>query len=270
MISILADATGQLTGKRRTKARGVDQAAWGRPMWSSTAGFIRQSSGSPQWATSARIISGFVHGHGSSARNLWARLEIKFARKNQFPAQQTKFTNLSCANSKAISLTQAKEVPHEPRSNRCIRLSPGFVAGPWQIAIILGKQFSITSADLIRKASAPITAFRLTPQSADSRPMFVGSIKPHHRRPHTRSQCEMRLRRWMRIRCNRPRQSQAQVNSIFWTHTSRPTMPGGIFRSGSKASGGDRAEKTDRKSTRLNSSHPSISYAVFCLKKKKK
>src|SRR5690348_17544186 len=30
------------------------------------------------------------------------------------------------------------------------------------------------------------------------------------------------------------------------------------------------AETIDRKSTRLNSSHPSISYAVFCLKKKKK
>src|SRR5690348_15012140 len=30
------------------------------------------------------------------------------------------------------------------------------------------------------------------------------------------------------------------------------------------------AEFIDRKSTRLNSSHPSISYAVFCLKKKKK
>src|SRR5690348_17563256 len=29
-------------------------------------------------------------------------------------------------------------------------------------------------------------------------------------------------------------------------------------------------EREDRKSTRLNSSHPSISYAVFCLKKKKK
>src|SRR5438876_8919931 len=29
-------------------------------------------------------------------------------------------------------------------------------------------------------------------------------------------------------------------------------------------------EDQDRKSTRLNSSHPSISYAVFCLKKKKK
>src|SRR5437667_4275699 len=29
-------------------------------------------------------------------------------------------------------------------------------------------------------------------------------------------------------------------------------------------------EKADRKSTRLNSSHITISYAVFCLKKKKK
>src|SRR5690348_18120422 len=29
------------------------------------------------------------------------------------------------------------------------------------------------------------------------------------------------------------------------------------------------AKRRDRKSTRLNSSHPSISYAVFCLKKKK-
>src|SRR5437660_6188748 len=29
-------------------------------------------------------------------------------------------------------------------------------------------------------------------------------------------------------------------------------------------------EKTDRKSTRLNSSHVAISYAVFCLKKKNK
>src|SRR5438876_12398903 len=30
-----------------------------------------------------------------------------------------------------------------------------------------------------------------------------------------------------------------------------------------------RGRHSDRKSTRLNSSHPSISYAVFCLKKKK-
>src|SRR2546430_3540112 len=30
------------------------------------------------------------------------------------------------------------------------------------------------------------------------------------------------------------------------------------------------AERLDRKSTRLNSSHSQISYAVFCLKKKKK
>src|SRR2546430_9646669 len=33
---------------------------------------------------------------------------------------------------------------------------------------------------------------------------------------------------------------------------------------------GDRSAVRDRKSTRLNSSHSQISYAVFCLKKKKK
>src|SRR2546421_8877766 len=32
----------------------------------------------------------------------------------------------------------------------------------------------------------------------------------------------------------------------------------------------DRSRRRDRKSTRLNSSHDQISYAVFCLKKKKK
>src|SRR3712207_7004646 len=38
----------------------------------------------------------------------------------------------------------------------------------------------------------------------------------------------------------------------------------------SEARGGreDRAARADRKSTRLNSSHANISYAVFCLKKK--
>src|SRR5437899_9816848 len=35
------------------------------------------------------------------------------------------------------------------------------------------------------------------------------------------------------------------------------------------AAGAERADTLDRKSTRLNSSHLGISYAVFCLKKKK-
>src|SRR3712207_7073964 len=34
--------------------------------------------------------------------------------------------------------------------------------------------------------------------------------------------------------------------------------------------GTSRGQQLDRKSTRLNSSHANISYAVFCLKKKKK
>src|SRR2546430_3086397 len=38
----------------------------------------------------------------------------------------------------------------------------------------------------------------------------------------------------------------------------------------SHLNGNFRANAADRKSTRLNSSHSQISYAVFCLKKKKK
>src|SRR3712207_9065300 len=36
-----------------------------------------------------------------------------------------------------------------------------------------------------------------------------------------------------------------------------------------RVAAGERVVKVDRKSTRLNSSHANISYAVFCLKKKK-
>src|SRR3712207_7494830 len=44
--------------------------------------------------------------------------------------------------------------------------------------------------------------------------------------------------------------------------------PGGCPAHGRAACGG-RTAYIDRKSTRLNSSHANISYAVFCLKKKK-
>src|SRR3712207_8238661 len=39
---------------------------------------------------------------------------------------------------------------------------------------------------------------------------------------------------------------------------------------GGVVAGGRRRRGVDRKSTRLNSSHANISYAVFCLKKKKR
>src|SRR3712207_8696853 len=47
------------------------------------------------------------------------------------------------------------------------------------------------------------------------------------------------------------------------------TVDGGPSIDG-PAGGGGRPDRPDRKSTRLNSSHANISYAVFCLKKKKK
>src|SRR5258708_11859920 len=51
------------------------------------------------------------------------------------------------------------------------------------------------------------------------------------------------------------------------------TRPRPVAAQGSGALGRDRArpgDAVDRKSTRLNSSHQIISYAVFCLKKKTK
>src|SRR5947209_15954579 len=55
----------------------------------------------------------------------------------------------------------------------------------------------------------------------------------------------------------RPRQAAGR-RVVRHAHRSLPRLPR------------VRIEATDRKSTRLNSSHANISYAVFCLKKKKK
>src|SRR3712207_7268035 len=49
-------------------------------------------------------------------------------------------------------------------------------------------------------------------------------------------------------------------------HRSRSLYPSPI---GSVPNADRQATRVDRKSTRLNSSHANISYAVFCLKKKK-
>src|SRR5436309_9934072 len=64
------------------------------------------------------------------------------------------------------------------------------------------------------------------------------------------------------------------VNSLRYSHSE----PGGkrrvhdvaASRAGGCAAGPASRDVVDRKSTRLNSSHVKISYAVFCLKKKKK
>src|SRR2546421_3568041 len=49
------------------------------------------------------------------------------------------------------------------------------------------------------------------------------------------------------------------------TRTATPSVSAAFFASARRTSG----PGEDRKSTRLNSSHDQISYAVFCLKKKK-
>src|SRR2546429_4843832 len=51
-------------------------------------------------------------------------------------------------------------------------------------------------------------------------------------------------------------------------HSRRGRAPAHFARAQANAVAHRRAQRRDRKSTRLNSSHGYISYAVFCLKKK--
>src|SRR5690606_41780573 len=69
---------------------------------------------------------------------------------------------------------------------------------------------------------------------------------------------------WKKVRCTRRSTVEQRGRGSETCATSAcPTLlsPGINFST---------ADRIDRKSTRLNSSHVKISYAVFCLKKKKK
>src|SRR6476469_10599493 len=63
-----------------------------------------------------------------------------------------------------------------------------------------------------------------------------------------------------------PRSTLFPYTTLFRSHRDR--LPAGSTSRISPAS--RKRSETDRKSTRLNSSHRCISYAVFCLKKKTK
>src|SRR6266571_2724860 len=58
-------------------------------------------------------------------------------------------------------------------------------------------------------------------------------------------------------------------STLFPYTTLFRSCPDSIPRGSAAVRNSDDARRRDRKSTRLNSSHMSISYAVFCLKKKK-
>src|SRR5258708_17087039 len=67
-----------------------------------------------------------------------------------------------------------------------------------------------------------------------------------------------------------PRSTLFPYTTLFRSRKRRAPGTAGVVRARPRARlGGDRRQgRGDRKSTRLNSSHQIISYAVFCLKKK--
>src|SRR5438874_6157320 len=66
----------------------------------------------------------------------------------------------------------------------------------------------------------------------------------------------------------RPPRSTLFPYTTLFRSASAPASPPASLPSASRR-GRSRSARADRKSTRLNSSHVEISYAVFCLKKKK-
>src|SRR5687768_18262390 len=66
------------------------------------------------------------------------------------------------------------------------------------------------------------------------------------------------------------RSSARVIKALAASHTVATLLPGTMMFLGRQQQAPARAMLEDRKSTRLNSSHGYISYAVFCLKKKKK
>src|SRR2546430_13288775 len=67
-----------------------------------------------------------------------------------------------------------------------------------------------------------------------------------------------------------PRSTLFPYTTLFRSETFTCVAPGGRSEARFVKTGCPSWYSTDRKSTRLNSSHSQISYAVFCLKKKKK
>src|SRR5688572_32886441 len=67
-----------------------------------------------------------------------------------------------------------------------------------------------------------------------------------------------------------PRSTLFPYTTLFRSPTSRMRRWRHLVHWPSSRAAISRSDRIDRKSTRLNSSHSQISYAVFCLKKKKK
>src|SRR3712207_7243330 len=67
-----------------------------------------------------------------------------------------------------------------------------------------------------------------------------------------------------------PRSTLFPYTTLFRSSCGIHGTPAGICEASRRYGSLPLSDLTDRKSTRLNSSHANISYAVFCLKKKNK
>src|SRR5690606_24694784 len=118
---------------------------------------------------------------------------------------------------------------------------------------------SVTTALAIECARSPRRCSRRS--AASRRRAGGGSVRTSAASASSSARVTTGPRWYRRRRAARGRRRRATTPG--GTSSGRAVRPGGARRRGRRRSG-------DRKSTRLNSSHVKISYAVFCLKKKNK
>src|SRR5947207_5879606 len=102
--------------------------------------------------------------------------------------------------------------------------------------------------------------------SHPQRTLRVGQLLPYHQSAH-HATCPLCRHKMLR-RAQDSRQRCPEQHHLPFHPQSNPWKKIMILSTG--CFGGGTGGGADRKSTRLNSSHTVISYAVFCLKKKKK
>src|SRR5438034_3938683 len=114
-----------------------------------------------------------------------------------------------------------------------------------------------------RMRSPPLTPSR----SAEPHPIVIGEESETDR---GRVQAAKAAPSLSAKAAKRRRKKQNQQNSALAAHAMNTVRGFTPSESGAEDSDAGTSSPKDRKSTRLNSSHTVISYAVFCLKKKKK
>src|SRR6266498_4361315 len=121
-----------------------------------------------------------------------------------------------------------------------------------------------------RRRSNPPSIRTVAPRSSDNNEDFLTSLRESPKYERRDAGTAQDLSRCRPDRLDPGRGDGPRRDRALGVRRHHRAEPGAGSPADRARGAGDPAHRGDRKSTRLNSSHVRISYAVFCLKKKKK